>query len=405
MNPAATMKRLGLIVTPASDTRASGTTTVSQETVPGATLTTTSLPCLNNSHNSDITQLPLYGHAFPKPRPKLTARQRKTIFTFLINTVKFVGDTGIERMGFLTLTFKYKVYSSRKAARFFDKLNRRVLKYFGRWVRVIEQHKDGAWHYHLLVEMPCDILTGFDFATYKAAQGEYERSGPSAEYHRLLNVATSEGHPLPPIWKKLRKRLKNYSFKHFELTPIRTNAEAISQYMANGIIEGYASKTPGRPRIRLHATSKKINRRVRGDFSWVSSGARLSRKQYALLGEGFGCNGMEELSERAGKRWAYHLKDEIRALVPLRLTDQQYIKQCENLRGKGFLNRISTHNYPVFEVMIPTTNDGDTSTWPVYDRNSWNESVFSRIISKCPQLGEYHESGATPPSCKEREGK
>jgi len=49
---------------------------------------------------------------------------------------------GIERIGFLTLTFKDKIYDIEEASRQFNSLNRRVLKeYFGGWYRVIEQHQ------------------------------------------------------------------------------------------------------------------------------------------------------------------------------------------------------------------------------------------------------------------------
>ena len=60
---------------------------------------------------------------------------------------------GIERLGFLTLTFADHVTDAREAQRRFHSLATHVLntRYRARWIRVLERHESGRIHYHLIV--------------------------------------------------------------------------------------------------------------------------------------------------------------------------------------------------------------------------------------------------------------
>jgi hypothetical protein len=233
------------------------------------------------------------------------------------NVVKFIGDVGIERVGLLTLTFKRKVYSIDEASRHFNSINSRVLKeFFGRWIKVIDPHHDGAWHFHLLVEVSRDIRTGFNFEAFKASEDEFKRKGKCDSYYRLLRAATSPGHALPGMWKELRKRLARYKFGRFELVPIRTNPEAISKYLSKFLSQGVTAKRPNGKGIRLVAYSKSVDRAVRMGFAWASSGAREWRKKLAMAGTHLNCQDIDDFGRVAGPGWAYRLGGLIAALVP-----------------------------------------------------------------------------------------
>jgi hypothetical protein len=101
------------------------------------------LPCLN-SNNSNET---LAAQVIAESSFKLSPYQAKAVFALTHNIAAFIDSAGLERIGFLTLTFDHKVYNIEEASACFNRLNVRVIKeHFGRWVRVIEQHKDGSWH-------------------------------------------------------------------------------------------------------------------------------------------------------------------------------------------------------------------------------------------------------------------
>ncbi|HVU37446.1 MAG TPA: hypothetical protein VHC95_03870 [Opitutales bacterium] len=297
---------------------------------------------------------------------------------------------GIERVGFLTLTFDHKVYNIEEASHHFNSLNRRVLKEtFGGWCRVIEQHKDGAWHYHLLVEMPCDIRTGFDFTAFNTSKEEYRRSGTPAAYYQLLRASTGEGHPLPAIWKELRERLKGYSFGRFELVPVRTNQDGISRYLVKYLSKGLTAKKPDGRRVRLWAISRKVNRAVRMPFAWVSTGAKLWRRKVGMFAEHFRCRNFDDISHLAGRRWAYHLKELIASLIPDDLTLGEFMLQHEGMAKTGFLGCTVDQDASGKEIRHAHIRVGVDQVGLVnaklYDSAKWNEHIYREISYRLPR--------------------
>jgi hypothetical protein len=295
---------------------------------------------------------------------------------------------------FLTLTFKDKIYDIEEASRQFNSLNRRVLKeYFGGWCRVIEQHQDGAWHYHLLVEMSCDIRTGFDFAMFNASKEEYQRGGKSDAYYKLLHAAAGESHPLPAIWKDLRERLKSYAFRRFELVPIRTNQDGISKYLAKYLAKGLTAKKPNGRRVRLWAISRKVQRAVRMPFAWVSTGGRLWRKKVAMFAEHFRCRDFEDVRRLAGPSWAHHLKDSIAALIPDGLTLGEFMLQHRSMEKTGFLGCTIDEGPDGKEVRHAHIRVGVDQVGLVnstlHSAESWNNQIYREISYRLPRWTPY----------------
>jgi len=349
------------------------------------------LPCLNRN-NSNETVL---NQAISQSEFQLSPYQRKALFALTENIAKFIQDVGIERIGFLTLTFENKIYDIGEASAHFNRLNVRVLKeYFGGWCRVIEQHKDGAWHYHLLVEMPCDIRTGFDFTAFNASKEEYQRHGNSGTYYKLLRAATGKDHPLPPLWKELWERLQGYSFGRFELVPVRTNQDGISKYLAKYLSKGLSAIKPDGRRVRLWAISRNVQRAVRMPFAWVSTGARLWRRKVTMVAERFRCRDFEDIRNLAGPSWAYHLKDLIASLIPDGLTLGEFVLQHNSMEKTGFLGCTIDEGPDGKEVRHAHIRIGVDQVGLVnaklYDAATWNNQIYREISKRLPRWTPYN---------------
>ena len=76
-------------------------------------------------------------------------------YTALCLSLEIIGlakQFGLERLGFLTLTFVENVYDIREANRRFNSLNTHVIKdRYERAIAVVERQERGAVHFHLLV--------------------------------------------------------------------------------------------------------------------------------------------------------------------------------------------------------------------------------------------------------------
>ena len=102
----------------------------------------------------------------------LTGAHKRTAYALTFEIERLGREYGIERLGFLTLTFADAVIEKREAMKRFRSLVNGVLNdRYERWIRVAERQKSGRWHFHLVVVVPEDIRTGIDFAAI--ADGVY----------------------------------------------------------------------------------------------------------------------------------------------------------------------------------------------------------------------------------------
>jgi hypothetical protein len=95
-----------------------------------------------------------------------------------------IGKYGIERIGFLTLTFADNVQCHKEATKRFNSLATNILKNkYESWVRVSERQKSGRWHFHLVIACKNDIKRGLRFdelknknykSANKALRGEWD---------------------------------------------------------------------------------------------------------------------------------------------------------------------------------------------------------------------------------------
>lgn len=201
------------------------------------------------------------------------------------NVEEFCRKFGIEKCGFLTLTFKEFIKNHKEAQRRFHSFMAGIgSNYFGAWAVVLEKSPRDRLHYHLLVECQEDIRTGFNFEEVR--QGKY---GSANEYLRGL-------------WAALRGSLPGYGFGRHELLPIRTTDEAIAHYVGKYLSKDFdLGMLKGARRVRYSQGWKNCSMQ----FGWNTDQARAWRKFCAAQAAKCGCRSMEEVREKFGPKWAF----------------------------------------------------------------------------------------------------
>ena len=236
---------------------------------------------------------------------------RKSEFIVKSNLSAMVEKHGIDRIGFLTLTFADDVQNHKEATKRFNSLNAGVLdeRYLD-WIRVSERTKKGRWHFHLVVVCKQDIRRGVDFEAIK--NRNYKSASPA----------------LRSEWAFWRNTAKRYGFGRSELLPVKKTGQALANYVAKYISKGFAFRRFEDKGMRLVSYSRKA--RVCGSrFSFFSLKAFMWRKKVAAWVAGYDSafaqvavsNGFSELAPLSydeipkifGKRWAYQYRDEILA--------------------------------------------------------------------------------------------
>lgn len=234
---------------------------------------------------------PTAGIAFPPSA-------RRTAFALVSNVQALCERHGIERVGFLTLTFADHVVRPREAQRRLHSLSSHVVRRrYGEAVRVFERQKSGRIHYHLLVAVGHDIRTGCDFDAF--ARGDY-RSAPGA---------------LREEWAFWRATAPLYGFGRTELLPVKSTSQAIGKYVGK-YIGKHLDHREGRDRgVRLvsYCGSRVASTR----FAWAEGrGREWRRKLGEFVAMCFESGVLEEpttaaMARRFGPRWAHYWRDSI----------------------------------------------------------------------------------------------
>lgn len=222
---------------------------------------------------------------------QLTGNHRKTAYILAKSVAYMVERFGIERVGFLTLTFAEHITDARIAQKRFHSLKTHVLnsRYgAGRWIRVLERQKSGRIHYHLLVACSSDIRSGVVFSEFEA--GNYKSAGPT----------------LRAEWAFWRTTAPKYRFGRTELLPVRSSAEAIGRYVGKYIAKHIDSRIEQDKGVRLvSAASGALVGSTR--FSWTSPRASLWRLKLGVVASWYGFKSSEDFQQAFGSRWAYKM--------------------------------------------------------------------------------------------------
>jgi hypothetical protein len=241
------------------------------------------LPCLN-SNNEDGEDA--------KQR-KLQGMGRKVAFALTMNVQAMIKEYGVERIGFLTLTFPDHVTDPRECNRRFGNLRRRALSRYPKWIAVRERQESSRLHLHLLVVVAEDIQTGVSFQ--EIANHNYRTAGPY----------------LRAEWAFWRKAAKNYGFGRTELLPIKSNAAGVARYVGKYIQKNLDCRISADKGARLVSYSKGAGQVRANGFAWNSPRAWLWRKKVAQVADKCGILEYDELKQTFGSRWAWSIQKRV----------------------------------------------------------------------------------------------
>lgn len=224
----------------------------------------------------------------------MNSQARKVAYALKENVAAMVAKYGIERIGFLTLTFADKVQNIREAQRRFNSLRTGVLaRRYPEWICVVERQKSGRVHFHLLVVCSGDIRTGLDFLAVQ--RGDYRTA------NSLLRAE----------WAFWRKTAPKYSFGRTEMLPIKSSGGAIAGYVAKYISKHLGSRLEADKRAKLVRYSR-FTARFGSRFTWNSPGSFVWRQKLSLLATLTKVGAMDSAKRKwrewFGSRWVYRMR-------------------------------------------------------------------------------------------------
>jgi hypothetical protein len=234
-----------------------------------------------------------------------------------VNIKVMAEKFGLERLGFLTLTFAEHITCPKEAGRRFHSLATNVLN--ARclaWVSVFERQKSGRIHFHVLVALRNDIRTGVDWKQF--GEGVYRSAGP---------VLRSE-------WAFWRNTAHSHGFGRTELLPIRSTEGAIAKYVGKYLGKHMDSRKAEDKGVRLVRYSQTFPRRMFGQMTGVTGIPWLWRQKLRIFAqlldkESRGLN-MAGLSRLLGRGWVLKYRSRIMAvdLWASRVTYPDYFTMC-----------------------------------------------------------------------------
>lgn len=217
-------------------------------------------------------------------------RSSKMPYVIRLEVERLARDYGLEKLGFLTLTFAEKVESLFEAQRRFHSLLTNVLsKHFKGGITVWERFEHGI-HFHVLVVCEQDIRTGLDFGA--VAAGDYRSA---SDYLRAM-------------WAFLRVALPHFNFGRHELLPVRVSAEAVGKYLGKYISKHLACKLDcdsGARIVRFFGCAR-IGRVAGAQMMWAEGRSYVYRLGVGAFAARFGVT-WEDMRRIGGPRWAFHL--------------------------------------------------------------------------------------------------
>lgn len=208
---------------------------------------------------------------------------------------------GLGCLGFLTLTFADHVTCPKEAWRRFKSLRTHVLnrRYPQGWLCVMERQDSGRIHFHLLVVLPGDIRTGFDFAAVK------RRCYVSAN-------ALIRGE-----WTFWRLNAKRYGFGRTELLPIESTGAKMASYVGKYLDKHHSNRLDIDKGAHLVSSSRGVLPSTR-NFSSNTDGAQLFRRKKAVVAALYGFKDNADFRRRFGPKWGWAMMPAILGVDLLR---------------------------------------------------------------------------------------
>jgi hypothetical protein len=250
----------------------------------------------------------------------LKGYQKKAAHVLNLNVKQFLEKHGQDNVGFLTMTYPKGVKCPKKASAIFHSCATHFLKkVFPDYIAVMEPHKDGRPHLHLLVSTQQDIRGNFDFKAFMECQEEYSKKGDTAKFQRLRRkYSKTAPAALRNMWKLLRSELRKYGFGRSELLPIREGGEAMGRYVGKYLCKASVIREDvGWKGVRLTRYSKG-SKSHNGNFMWMCDGSDLWRSKVKTWANWVGITSgdIDDLTRVLGDRWAFNFREAIESTIP-----------------------------------------------------------------------------------------
>ena len=218
---------------------------------------------------------------------------------------------------FVTLTFARRIRSTTIAHDKLNSLMNAMRKRYGGYVWVLEPHKTGSIHYHLIipVDFNCHADTDLDAWREKffPLENMYFRSesparcGTSTRETYLYNSMNPALRVEADWWKVTAQ---SHGFGRVRVEPIYTNGEAIGNYMTKQDWRTRPWPFEERKNIRFWGCSQNL-RVGTVKFAWNTDGAQRGRKRMSDWAQERGCESLDDLRCILGSRWGYQYMCEV----------------------------------------------------------------------------------------------
>jgi hypothetical protein len=272
------------------------------------------LSCLNSNSCTEKREI---------KHERLSPFRRKSRLRLIIAVEWLVRKYGLNHVGMLTLTFgvpgsgkgSEETRVLREKAKDLEFVQKRwhsfathiVSKRYDDWVCVLETHRDGVWHFHVVVATKIDIRTGTDIETLS----NYSLPAWMRSRKQLRSDA------LAAEWTELRKICCKYHFGRSQLLPIKKNGEAVARYVAGYLSKSWARVPPGR-KSRLVRFSRGLSGSISMRFSPNTLGNLIYRTRLKLAASMLPFDRYDDFEDYLGPRWHCYLGDVI-ATIPVPL--------------------------------------------------------------------------------------
>jgi hypothetical protein len=224
---------------------------------------------------------------------------------------------GVERLGFLSLTFKpgKAQWDMKEAKRRFHSLMTNILNArYEAGIAVWERSPVGRLHCHLFVVLASDIRTGFDF-----------KAVDNRDYRSVSKFLDAE-------WRFWRKTAPRYGFGRHQLYPVESNGAGIARYIGKYIgkdVNNRLAQDRGERRISYFGFGK-IGRSANTSFSWATPRGRLWLQKKGAFMKSLHLAEMEQLTELFGPRWCYTLLPFILAMPVVASSEEEALAESES---------------------------------------------------------------------------
>lgn len=227
---------------------------------------------------------------------------------------------------------------------------------------MIERHRNGGIHFHLVVVCREDIRGEIDFAACFPPKDDRGKPQYAADYSTANDAIKRE-------WAFWRRISKKYGFGRHQLQPMRANGEALGRYLGKYLSKdwehrlpedkgarcvryfGHWAVEPRKPAVRRKSPPHSCR------FGWLTPRARAWRemiKQIVLVLNYKGTKITEEnIKHIAGPKWAWKLGKLFEA-VRFEIGDWQ---------DEAVQAAIHEHNLKVKELWLVGGGDPARSCW------------------------------------------